>query len=162
GKRCTIGAPAKRGRHGEQTVKPRTAVWITGVGAITPVGQLYEDIADSLLEGRSGVRNVSGFDVTQHASQIAGQIGKIDCLPGWDTGEWEKLTRLEQLSLHCCYEALQDAGWWHQREELRIGLVLGLGAEWLTVWDFDAACGGTRLFSRQANAEPVVARTRRK
>src|SRR5207245_11255074 len=80
----------------------------------------------------------------------------------WDAGEWESLTRLERLSLRCCYEALRDAGWWQQREELRIGLVLGLGAEWLTVWDFDAAHGGTRLFSRQANAEPVVASTRRK
>jgi 3-oxoacyl-[acyl-carrier-protein] synthase II len=143
-------------------VKPRSAVWITGVGAATPLGQAYEDIADNLLEGRSGVRNVSGFDVSQHASQIAGQVGKIGCLPGWDAHEWESLTRLERLSLRCCSLALRDAGWWDRREELRIGLVLGLGAEWLTVWDFDATHGGTRLFSRQANAEPVVASTRRR
>jgi 3-oxoacyl-[acyl-carrier-protein] synthase II len=143
-------------------VKPRTAIWITGVGAVTPLGHIYEDIADSLLEGRSGVRNVSGFDVSQHASQIAGQIGEIGCLPGWDTAEWGNLTRLERLSLRCCYEALQDAGWWDRRDELRIGLVLGLGAEWLTRWDFDATHGGGRLFGRQANAESVVASTRRK
>ena len=62
-------------------MKPRTAVWITGVGAVTPLGDAFTDIADNLLEGRSGVRGVSGFDVSQHASQIAGQIGKIALVP---------------------------------------------------------------------------------
>jgi 3-oxoacyl-[acyl-carrier-protein] synthase II len=143
-------------------VKQRTAVWITGVGAATPLGHVYEDIADSLLEGRSGVRSVSGFDVAQHPSQIAGQIGKISCLPGWNAAEFETLLRLEQLTLWCCYEALRDAGWWDRREQVRIGLVLGLGAEWLTIWDSDAHRGGRRVFSPQANAESLVSSTQRK
>src|SRR5262249_2336925 len=147
GEQRTPGDAAKRGRHGEQTVKPRTAVWITGVGAVTPLGHTYREIADSLLSGRSGVRRVTDFDVSQHPSQIAGQIGEIRCPPGWDEAECESLLRLERLTLWCCSEALRDAGWWDRREELRIGLVLGLGAEWLTIWDCDASGGGTRLFS---------------
>jgi 3-oxoacyl-[acyl-carrier-protein] synthase II len=137
-------------------------VWITGVGAVTPLGHVYAEIANSLLEGRSGVRSVTGFDVSQHPSQIAGQIGEMGCPPGWGTAEFGSLPRLERLTLWCCYEALRDAGWWERREELRIGLVLGLGAEWLTIWDSDAFSGGSRLFSRQANAEPLVVSTRRK
>jgi 3-oxoacyl-[acyl-carrier-protein] synthase II len=143
-------------------VKPRTAVWITGVGAVTPLGHDYRDIADNLLEGRSGVRSASGFDVSQHPSQIAAQIGKIRCVPGWDPAEFESLFRLEQLALWCCYEALRDAGWWNRREELRIGLVLGLGAEWLTIWDSDAHRGGPSVFGPQADALPLAASTQRR
>jgi 3-oxoacyl-[acyl-carrier-protein] synthase II len=143
-------------------VKPRTAVWITGVGAVTPLGHDYTDIADNLLEGRSGVRSVSGFDVSQHPSQIAAQIGKIRCVPGLDPSEFDRLFRLEQLTLWCCYEALRDAGWWNRREELRIGLVLGLGAEWLTIWDSDTHRGGTSLFGPQADVLPLAASTQRK
>jgi 3-oxoacyl-[acyl-carrier-protein] synthase II len=137
-------------------------VWITGVGAVTPLGHDYAEIADGLLEGRSGVRSVTGFDASQHPSQIAGQIGNLACPPGWDETEFGNLLRLERLTLWCCYEALRDAGWWHRRQELRVGLVLGLGAEWLTVWDSDAHHGGARVFSPQSNAEPLVARARRK
>jgi 3-oxoacyl-[acyl-carrier-protein] synthase II len=126
------------------------------------VGRDYADIAENLLEGRSGVRSASGFDVSQHPSQIAAQIGKIPCVPGFDAAEFESLFRLEQLSLWCCYEALRDAGWWNRREELRIGLVLGLGAEWLTIWDSDAHRGGTSLFDSQAEALPLAASTQRK
>ncbi|HLJ92671.1 MAG TPA: beta-ketoacyl-[acyl-carrier-protein] synthase family protein [Gemmataceae bacterium] len=143
-------------------MKPRTAVWITGVGAMTPLGDDYEEIADNLLAGRSGVRSVSGFDVSQHPSQIAAQIGKIRCVPGWDPAEFYSLFRLEQLTLWCCYEALRDAGWWERREELRVGLVLGLGAEWLTLWDSDAHRGGTSVFGSQADAEPLASSTQRK
>jgi 3-oxoacyl-[acyl-carrier-protein] synthase II len=137
-------------------------VWITGVGAVTPLGHDYAEIADGLLQGRSGVRSVSGFDVSQHPSQIAGQIDKIACPPGWEEAEFDGLLRLERLTLWCSYEALRDAGWWERRQEVRIGLVLGLGAEWLTIWDSDAHNGGTRVFRPQANAEPLVAGTRRK
>jgi 3-oxoacyl-[acyl-carrier-protein] synthase II len=147
--------------RGESLNQP-TAVWITGVGAVTPLGHIYEEIANGLLEGRSGVRRVSGFDVSQHPSQIAGQIGTIACPPGWDPATFEALFRLEQLTLWCCYEALRDAGWWERRGQLRIGLVLGLGAEWLTIWDSDAHRGGKRLFASQADAESLVASTQRR
>ncbi len=39
------------------------AVWITGVGASTPVGHSFEAIAENLLEGRSGIRAVTEFPV---------------------------------------------------------------------------------------------------
>jgi 3-oxoacyl-[acyl-carrier-protein] synthase II len=143
-------------------VKSRTAVWITGVGAVTPLGHDYADIADNLLAGRSGVRAVSGFDASQHPSQIAAQIGPIRCVPGSDPAECESMFRLERLALWCCYQALRDSGWWEQREEFRIGLVLGLGAEWLTIWDSDASRGGTSVFGSHAEVLPLAASTQRR
>ena len=67
----------------------RTPVWITGVGAATPLGHTYEAIAEGLLNGRSGVAAVTGFDVTEHPCQVAGQVHEVPCPPDWDEREWE-------------------------------------------------------------------------
>ncbi len=139
-----------------------TAVWITGVGAVTPLGHSYEAIAEGLLAGRSGVRTVTSFNVADHPSQIAGQVETIPCPPGWDPEEFARLHRLEQVILSCCAAALRDADYWTWREEIRVGLVLGLGAEWLEVWETDAGQGGTRVYCPWQNTESLLQSARRK
>ncbi|HZT78638.1 MAG TPA: beta-ketoacyl synthase N-terminal-like domain-containing protein, partial [Gemmataceae bacterium] len=89
----------------------QTAVWITGVGAATPLGHSYPAIADGLLAGRSGVARVTRFDVAEHPSQIAGQMDGVPCPPGWEADEFRRRPPLEQLVLWCCAQALRDAGW---------------------------------------------------
>jgi 3-oxoacyl-[acyl-carrier-protein] synthase II len=131
------------------------------VGAITPLGDDYEAIADNLLAGRSGIRRVSDFDTSQHPSQIAAQVQTVPCPPGWDEAEFKRLPKLHQVVVWCCSAALRDAGWWDERETARIGLVLGLGVEWLMIWEEDVFRGGTRLFRPQAHCEPLVSVTRR-
>jgi 3-oxoacyl-[acyl-carrier-protein] synthase II len=143
-------------------VSERTSVWITGVGAATPLGNSYPDIADNLLAGRSGVRTVSSFDVSDHPSQIAGQVEQVPPPPGWNGADFARLHRLEQLILWCCSEALHDAGWWERRRQVRLGLVLGVGAEWLVVWETDASCGGNRVSSPAQDTESIVQTARRK
>jgi 3-oxoacyl-[acyl-carrier-protein] synthase II len=137
-------------------------VWITGVGASTPVGHDYAVIAESLLAGRSGVRPVTRFNVADHPSQIAGQVDEIPCPPEWDEAEFRALPRLEQLMLRCCIVALRDSGWWERRREVRIGLVLGVGAELLILWEADALTGGNRLFDQRQSHESLVTQCCRK
>jgi 3-oxoacyl-[acyl-carrier-protein] synthase II len=134
-----------------------SAVWITGVGTATPLGHTYEQFADGLLEGRSGVGPVTGFDVSEHPSQIAGQVASVPCPLGTDPAAFAALPRLEQLVLWCCVSALRDAGWWERRRELRVGLVLGVGAELLILWEAD----GRRVFGPELDREALVPRTRR-
>jgi 3-oxoacyl-[acyl-carrier-protein] synthase II len=143
-------------------VSEATAVWITGVGTVTPLGHSYRAVADGLLAGRSGVGTVAGFDVSQHPSQVAGQVGEVPCPPGWDPEDFGRLHRLEQLVLWCCSAALRDAGWWDRREDVRLGLVLGVGAEWLVAWEVDAHRGGKRVYEPQRDTESLVGRARRK
>jgi 3-oxoacyl-[acyl-carrier-protein] synthase II len=138
-----------------------SAVWITGVGTATPLGNTYADFADQLLAGRSGVGRVHGFDVSEHPSQIAGQLRAIPCPVGIDPEEFVRLHRLEQLMRWCCTGALRDSGWWDRREEVRIGLALGVGAEWLEVWETDALAGGRRVWQPEQDDESMIARTRR-
>src|SRR5437868_417120 len=95
------GAGTGGSRRGEAVVTHEIPVWITGVGAATPLGSDYPSIADALLAGRSGVRRVQGFDVSEHPSQIAGQFDEVPCPPGHDPAEFARLHRLEQLVLWC-------------------------------------------------------------
>src|SRR3974390_397656 len=101
-----------RGGNGEAFVNQSMDIWISGVGAATPLGHRYEEIADHLLAGRSGARLVESFDVSQHPSQIAGQIGEVPCPPDWCEAEFRNLHPQEQLILWCCSAALRDSGWW--------------------------------------------------
>jgi 3-oxoacyl-[acyl-carrier-protein] synthase II len=134
----------------------RTPVWITGVGAVTPVGHSYEAVADNLLAGRSGVRPVEHFPVADHSSRMAGWIDAVPCPPGWDAEVFACLSRHEQALLWCCITALHDAGWWERRGDVRVGLVLGVGAEWLVGWETDRMRGGTRVRDPQQETESLV------
>jgi 3-oxoacyl-[acyl-carrier-protein] synthase II len=125
------------------------------------LGNSYAGFANQLLAGRSGVSRVQGFDVSEHPSQIAGQLMEVSCPSGTDVEEFAGLHRLEQLMRWCCIEALRDAGWWERRSEVRVGLALGVGAEWLEVWETDALAGGQRIWEPEGDAESMIGRTRR-
>jgi 3-oxoacyl-[acyl-carrier-protein] synthase II len=143
-------------------VSQANKVWITGMGAATPVGHSYLSIAESLLAGRSGVRTVSAFNVAEHPSQIAGQVAEVPCPADWEESEFRQLHRLEQLILWCCTTALRDAGWWERRRDVRMGMVLGVGAECLIVWEANALKGGNRVHDPSQDGEALVSTVRRK
>ncbi len=134
------------------------AVWITGVGAATPLGNTWDAVAEALLAGRSGVRRVRGFDVTDHPSQIAGQVEPVPCPPGFDAAAFARAGALEQVALHCCATALRDAGWWERRSDVRLGVILGLGAEWMVLWTRDAVAGGGVMYEPRQEANGLVGR----
>ena len=62
-------------------------VWITGMGAATPLGCELAEIEANLLAGRSGVSLVTRFPTDDYPSRIAAQLGAIPCPPGCDPGD---------------------------------------------------------------------------
>jgi 3-oxoacyl-[acyl-carrier-protein] synthase II len=138
-----------------------SAVWITGVGAATPLGSTYASIGDQLLAGRSCIRRVAGFEVGEHPSQIASQVESVPCPSGTEAGGFARLHRLEQLALWCCTAALRDAALWERRHDIRLGVVLGVGAEWLVKWEADALQGGRRVDHPDDDRESLVMTVRR-
>jgi 3-oxoacyl-[acyl-carrier-protein] synthase II len=114
------------------------ATWITGIGAGTPSGWEYATIADNLLAGRSGIRKIDSFDVSQHPSQIAGVLDPVPCPPSSTPEEFSREPRILQLGWWCCEQALRDAGLWDARSEARIGLILGVANESGWNWEDEA------------------------
>jgi 3-oxoacyl-[acyl-carrier-protein] synthase II len=136
-------------------------IWITGVGAATPLGCGLAEIESSLLAGRSGVSLVTRFPTEDYPSRIAAQVGKVPCPPGCDPRAVSARSPLDQLAQWCAATALHDAGLWGPHRAARVGLVLGLGAEWMFLWETDHSGGGTRLYDPDQDRDSTVERTRR-
>lgn len=132
------------------------AIWITGVGAGTPLGNTYQTVADQVLAGRSCARSITEFDVSRHVSKIFAPIEPVPIPSAWNESAFRLLDPLEQLHLWCATQALQDAGWWDRRREIRLGLVLGIGGEWLRTWEVDMHRGGNRALDPQQDQESML------
>jgi 3-oxoacyl-[acyl-carrier-protein] synthase II len=139
----------------------RDAIWITGVGTANPLGTSYEETAQRLLEGLSGVRPIERFDTSHLSSTFAGQIGELPCPAGFDPARFSRVERMEQLLIWCAAEALRRAGLWEQRADLRLGIVLGNGGEWLRLWEADRLGGGRRVLDAAQDRETSVQALRR-
>lgn len=146
-------------------MRSENAVWITGVGACTPLGNEYGAIADALAAGKSGVRPITHFHVADHPSQIAGQIGQVPVPSSWEshssTTAFQALDPLDQLTHGCAEEALRDSGWWDRRQEMRLGIVIGLGGEWPLRWEHDAHQGGQQVRQPERDTESLVSAVQR-
>lgn len=110
------------------------------------MGHSYNEFSSNLLSQVSGIERVKAFEVKDHPSQIASLIEKIPCPVGYDETEFRSRLRIEQCGIWCAESALRDAGFKVRPEGLRIGLVLGLGAEWMQSWEMDYRRGGRRAF----------------
>ena len=133
-------------------------VWITGVGLATSLGCDLATLEANLLAGRSGVAVVTSFCTTDYPSRIAAELPAVPCPSGREPRAFHALPRLEQAALWCVQAALEDAGLWNCRATRRIGLVLGIGAEWMGLWEADASRGGA-IAGRPLT--PVARRDRR-
>ena len=136
-------------------------VWITGVGLATSLGCDLATLEASLLAGRSGVAVVTSFCTTDYPSRIAAELPAVPCPSGREPREFLALPRLEQAALWCVQAALEDAGLWDSRATRRIGLVLGIGAEWMGLWEADVNRGGNRLHDPSQDDESTLQRVHR-
>src|SRR5262249_30903073 len=142
-----VGPPAARRRaHRAVEVRRRSMsdadVWITGVGAVTPYGVGADAFAEGLLAARSAVARVTSWAVREPPCQIAAAVGPVPCPEGLTPPRpFASLRRADQFVLSCLTQALRDAGLWEARHGLRVGLVLGLGAEQLLGWEADEHAG---------------------
>jgi len=141
-------------------MKRESGIWITGIGAVSALGTDFAEISTNLLAGKSGIRDIVSFDVSDHQCRIAAQVSLPPCPPELDATEYDRLFPLEQCAVWCSTQALLDAGLFSQRRELRIGLVLGLAAEWMSHWDTDYFRGGRMFCDSRLGRRPTVETTR--
>jgi 3-oxoacyl-[acyl-carrier-protein] synthase II len=134
-------------------------VWITGLGAVTPVGCDFETIAARLLAGQSAAEFFT--DQTGGAEFRAPSCRSVawEKPAGWSPSDFAVLPRIDQAVLCACSSALDDSAVVNGAARPRIGLVLGLGAEWLRQWETGAREGKTNLYEG-GEADSLVQRTR--
>src|SRR4026208_1894241 len=116
---------------------PREDVWITGLGLGTPLGWDYRTVADRIMAGTSGVQTITAFNTSEYPCKIGGMLSAAPVPDGFNADRFHKHAAWEQLQIWCAVEALRDSGLWERRSELRIGIVLGIGSEWIWFWGRD-------------------------
>lgn len=132
-------------------------VVITGMGIVSPVGTGVEHAWKNILAGKSGVRKIDSFEVSDLASQIAGipQVGTADGQCNFDAvvepREQRKLDRCILYGLVAADEAIKDAGLDNYTgDKTRIGVSIGSGIGGLnTIYDncIELHDGGPRRVS---------------
>lgn len=86
-------------------------VVITGMGAVTPLGNDVSSTWKSLIEGRSGISKISCFDASKFPSQIAGEVKDYDFSPWLKKSQALKDAKKNtQFALGACQEAMEDSG----------------------------------------------------
>ena len=88
----------------------RARVVITGLGAVTPVGNTAEEFWTSLTQGKSGIGPITRFDSTGFSTRIAGEVKGFDALKYVDKKDDRKLDLYLKYALACAVMAVEDAG----------------------------------------------------
>ncbi|MGY3004384.1 3-oxoacyl-[acyl-carrier-protein] synthase II [Thermostichus sp. MS-CIW-21] len=103
-------------------------VVITGLGAITPLGNSPGEFWQSLLAGRSGIGPITHFDASRHECRIAGEVKGFDPLDYLDRKDVKRTDRFVHLALAATQQALEDAQF--RITDLnaeQVGVILGTG-----------------------------------
>ena len=103
-------------------------VVVTGLGAITPIGNTAPETWAALLNGVSGAGPLTQFDASKFKTQFACEVKGFDASKHFDRKEARKYDRYAQLALVSATEAIEDAALDLEKEDLnRIGVIFAAG-----------------------------------
>ena len=86
-------------------------VVITGLGALTPLGNSVETYWDNLVHGRTGIGRITAFDASLLASQVAGEVKNFEAAPYFrNAKDARRCDRYTQLAVAAAKEAYAHAG----------------------------------------------------
>ncbi|MBI2932095.1 MAG: beta-ketoacyl-ACP synthase II [Planctomycetes bacterium] len=88
----------------------KTRVVITGVGAVTPIGNDAETFWQALLSGRSGVGPITRFDIKDHSVRIAAEVRDFNATDYIDEKEARRLDPFVHYGIAAAQQAVKDSG----------------------------------------------------
>ena len=103
-------------------------VVVTGLGALTPVGNTVEETWENLKNGVSGAGPITQFDASQFKAQFACEVKNFKVTDFIDRKEARKMDLYEQYAVVAAMEAVKDSGMDLETvDKNRIGVILGVG-----------------------------------
>jgi 3-oxoacyl-[acyl-carrier-protein] synthase II len=107
---------------------PLKRVVVTGIGALTPLGNNVPDYWDGLVNGVSGADFIKQFDVTKFKTKFACEVKGFNPEDYFDRKEARKLDRFSQMALVAADEAVKHAGLLNEDvNQNRVGVIWGSG-----------------------------------
>ncbi len=101
-------------------------VVITGLGAVTPIGNDIPTFWDSLKNGKCGIDFIKKYDASEHKVKIAAEVKDFDPLNYFEKGEVRKTDNFSLFAMVAANEAMTDAGEMGIAPE-RLGVYVGSG-----------------------------------
>lgn len=115
-------------------------VVVTGLGAITPIGNNVQEFWENLVNGVSGAGPITHFDASQFKTHFACEVKGFDATNYTDRKEARKMDLYTQYAIAVAQEAVKDSGLDIEKEDLnRIGVIFGAGI------------GGIRTFEEEVS-----------
>lgn len=103
-------------------------VVVTGVGAITPLGNTVSDFWNNLLAGKSGAAPITRFDTSKFKTRFACEVKGYDPKNHFDVKEVRKMDLFTQYAMVAATQAVEDAGVNHDKiNKRRVGVIWGSG-----------------------------------
>lgn len=103
-------------------------VVVTGLGALTPIGNNVEEYWNSLVAGKSGCAPITYFDSEKFKTKFACELKNFDVLDYFDRKEARKLDRFAQYAIVASDEAIKDSGIdMDTIDKYRVGVIWGAG-----------------------------------
>lgn len=103
-------------------------VVITGIGAITPVGNTVDEYWDSLKEGKHGFGPITQFDASAYKCKLVGEVKNFVAKDYIDPKSARRMARFTQFAVKATQEAMADSGLDMTKEDsYRVGTCIGSG-----------------------------------
>ena len=103
-------------------------VVITGLGALTPIGNNTEEFWNGIKEGKCGIDEIKSFDITDFKVKLAAELKEYNPEDYFDKREAKRLDKFSQYAMIAAREAWKDSGLDKENENMeRVGIIIGSG-----------------------------------
>ncbi len=92
-----------------ETLRARTRVVVTGLGAVTPAGHTVGEFWDNLVNGRSGIQLMIGANPEGFPCKVAGEVRNWDPTQFMERKASRRMARFAQLMVASAGQAFEDA-----------------------------------------------------
>ncbi len=100
---------------------------VTGMGAVTPIGNTVAEFEEGLFSGRNGIAPITHFDTTDFSCRLAGEVKGLDPTSVIDAKEIKRMDQFTVLAMMAADEALAQSGLLKNADLNRVGVIIGTG-----------------------------------
>lgn len=124
-------------------------VVITGMGAVSPIGNTAEEMWQSAREGRCGIGFITHFDTTEHKVKLAGEVKDLDFTPYLDKKELRRMDLFSQYAMVAAIQAWRDSGLDYEKiDPTRFGVDISSGIGGINTIETEYERGREKGFDR--------------
>ena len=124
-------------------------VVITGMGAVTPIGNNIQDLWESVVDGKCGIAPITAYDTSNQKAKLAGEVKNFAPETVIDKRELRKLDRSTQFAMYASDEAVKMSGIEIEKEDAyRCGVLVSTGIGGLDTIEKECLKGEAKGFDR--------------